>query len=72
MKEVIVTMNHVRSAGMCARESRNWCRARGLDWNEFITNGFPAHVLLDTNDSLVNPVVQIAINDPNAKWVDVN
>lgn len=67
--EVIVTMNHVRAGRMCAREARNWARKQGLDWNEFITNGFPESVLTATGDPMAMQIVEIARADPNVRRI---
>jgi len=67
--DVIVTIAHLRGAGMCSRQPRGWMEKHGLSWNEFITNGYPASVLLATEDSLVQPVIDVARRDPNVKRV---
>jgi hypothetical protein len=71
MREVIVTMNHVRSCRMCAREARTWAKSRGMNWTEFITNGLPEHTLTETGDPMALKVVEFARNDPDARWIDV-
>jgi hypothetical protein len=50
-------LRDVRAAGLCHRGSREWCVAHDVDWSDFITNGIPAQVLLDTNDPIVARVV---------------
>lgn len=67
--DVIVTVAHLRMAGMCARQPRQWMVSHGLSWSEFITNGYPATVLLNTGDDIVNRVIAIALADPEAKYV---
>lgn len=58
--DLIVTIAHLRAAGMCARQPRQWMARNGLDWTEFITNGYSVKVLRATGDALVEPVIAIA------------
>lgn len=66
---VIVTIKHLRDAGMCAREPRKWFAKQGLSWSDFITDGLPESVLVATGDALAMKVVEIARNDPDAQRV---
>lgn len=61
----IVTIAHLRMAGMCSREPRAWMQRHGLNWNEFITNGYPTSVLLATGDSLALPAIEAARRRPD-------
>lgn len=49
---VIVTMRHVRSARLCSRGTRAWFEKHGLDFNVFLTTGYPAETIEGTGDSL--------------------
>lgn len=60
---VIVTMKHLRLARMCNREPRVFCERHGISWSDFVTNGLPAQVLLDTGDHFALKVVEIARKD---------
>jgi hypothetical protein len=57
---VIVTIRHLRAAGMCSREPRRWFKQQGLNWSDFATEGLPASVLIATADPLALKVVEIA------------
>lgn len=57
---LIVRMKHLRAAGMCNREPRIWFKRQGLSWSDFITNGIPASILIETGDGLAAKVVEIA------------
>jgi hypothetical protein len=57
---MIVTIRHLREAGMCSREPRKWFAKQGLSWTEFVTNGLPEEVLIATGDPLAMKVVEIA------------
>lgn len=65
--DVIVTMKHVRSIGMCSREPRAWMAKNGFNWTDFLNNGIPASRLIATGDALVERVVEAARNDPDAR-----
>lgn len=60
MSDVIVTIAHLRKAGMCTRTPRQWFAKHGLSWNDFVTHGIPESELLATGDSLAHPVIAIA------------
>lgn len=57
---MIITIDHIRAAGMCARQSRVWAARHGIDWTDFLTNGIPEEVLLATGDVLAAQVVEVA------------
>ena len=61
MKEdVIVTIDHVRAAGLCVHGARTWFARHGLDFRAFLANGLPASVLLATGDAMAARVVDVA------------
>lgn len=49
---IMVNMRHVRSAKLCSRGTRDWFRKHNLDFNVFITTGYPVEVIEGTNDEL--------------------
>lgn len=57
---MIVTMKHVRAAGYCSRQPREWFKQQGLSWSDFVANGIDSEVLLATGDGLAKKVVDIA------------
>lgn len=56
--QLIVTVNHVRQAKLCARGARQWFGLHGLDWNEFITKGLPIERLEALNDAFATRACQ--------------
>lgn len=60
MTSVLVTINHLRAAGMCARAARPWFASKGLSWSQFISEGCDAEVIRATGDALALKVVAIA------------
>lgn len=60
MSDVVVTMEHARKAGMCARGVRSFFRRRGLDFRKFMQDGMPASELEKLNDAMVDQVVEVA------------
>lgn len=63
MNDPIVTIEHVRKAKLCTRGAREWAKANGLDYVQFLNYGYPASVLEATGDALVNKVIEIARNE---------
>lgn len=58
--EPVCYMRHVRKAGICAKGSRVWCQANGVDWSDFLANGIASERLLATKDPIVLRVVEEA------------
>lgn len=56
-------MKHIRQAKLCAGGARDWWKHRGLDWNDFLTNGIPIETLLETGDPDAKRVAELARND---------
>lgn len=63
--DIIVTMAHLRAAGYCSREPRQWMKRHGLDWSYFLEHGYSVGVLRATNDNLVERPIAKAIENPN-------
>lgn len=42
---MIITVDHARKLGFCAKGIRRWCANKGLDYNEFVQNGLDSSVL---------------------------
>jgi hypothetical protein len=55
--DVLVRMKHIRSAKLCSDGARGWFAKYELSWNDFLTTGLPASVLLATGDPLAERVV---------------
>lgn len=63
MNDVVVKIEHVRAARMCARGARQWFFRYGLDYAHFLTNGYPVEVIEGTGDPLGKLVADIARKD---------
>ncbi|EGC1288303.1 hypothetical protein H8526_002351 [Salmonella enterica] len=56
-----VTLAHIRQAGYCPQGARQFARRYGLDFRQFIRDGFiDADVLLATGDELARKLVEFA------------
>ena len=51
-EQIIVTMTHVRAAGLCSRGAKQWFARNGLDFRTFLTEGYPVEVIEGTQDAL--------------------
>lgn len=61
--DVLVTIAHVRAAGLCVHGTRTWFARQGLDFRAFLARGLPASVLLATGDAMAQRVVEVACRD---------
>jgi hypothetical protein len=57
---LIVTIDHVRAAGLCVHGTRTWFARQGLDFRAFLREGINADVLLATGDAMALRVVECA------------
>lgn len=56
-----VTLVHIRQAGYCPQGARQFARRYGLDFRQFIRDGFiDAEILLATGDELALKLVEFA------------
>lgn len=60
MTDLIVTIAHVRAAGLCVNGSRAWFARHGLDFRAFLRDGLDADTLLATGDAMAKRVVDCA------------
>ncbi|GAB3191966.1 MULTISPECIES: hypothetical protein [Burkholderiales] len=58
--DVLVTIAHVRAAGLCVHGTRTWFARQGLDFRAFLREGVDAEVLLATGDAMALRVVEHA------------
>lgn len=65
--ELIVTIQHLYTVptwtgrlGYCGQKSREFFRAKGWDWFQFLQHGIPASTLLATGDALAKHLVEHA------------
>lgn len=54
---MIITIDDIVKAGICATGARRWFRLRGLNFRDFMDNGIDAEVLLATGDAYAQQVV---------------
>lgn len=57
---MIITMRHVRKAGMCSRGARLFCSRLGWNWSGFLKNGVDEKTLLETGDAMAKHLVEVA------------
>lgn len=57
---LIITMRHVRAAGMCSRGARAFAQRHDLDMARFLRDGIPAEQLEATGDAMAIKLVEIA------------
>lgn len=58
--DVIVTMQHVRQARMCANGTRAFFMSHGLDFQAFLKHGIQASELEQLNDAMANQAIEVA------------
>lgn len=59
---MIVYMQDVRNAKMCAKGARSFFISHNLDFQDFLKNGIDSKLLLATNDTMALQVVEVAEN----------
>lgn len=62
MNDPVLTMEHMRKLGYCARGVRAFFERYELDYSKFLSDGIPASVLLavSNDDWMVQKVVEVA------------
>lgn len=65
--EIIVTIVHVRDAGLCSRGARAWFARHNLDFRDFLTKGLPISQIDALNDALGNKVAAAARDDAEGR-----
>jgi hypothetical protein len=60
--KIVVTIDHVRAAGLCVGGTRAWFDRHGLDFRAFLRDGCYAETLLATGDAMALRVVEYAHN----------
>lgn len=59
---MIIYMQDMRNAKMCAKGVRAFFIKHGFDFQDFLKNGIDAQLLLSTNDTMARKVVEVAEN----------
>lgn len=60
MSDAIVTLEHARRLGYCARGMRDFAERAGLDWQAFRERGLPVGVLEATGDGMAIAAARLA------------
>ena len=58
--ETVITIDHVRAAGLCVNGTRTWFARHDLDFRTFLREGCDAETLLATGDAMAQRVVSYA------------
>lgn len=58
--EIVVTIAHVREAGLCSRGAKMWFERNQLDFRHFLQHGYPVSVIEETGDALGLLVAKVA------------
>lgn len=60
---MIITLAHVKRAGMCAKGAREFFKRTGLiEWSEFVEKGIDSEKLIENGDAMALQVVEVAKN----------
>jgi hypothetical protein len=59
---IVVTMQHCREVGYCARGVRAFFKLHGLDLAQFLSEGLPAEVIESTGDAMALAAAKRARN----------
>jgi hypothetical protein len=59
-ERLLITIDHVRTAGLCVHGTRTWFARQGLDFRAFLREGIDAETLLATGDAMARRVVEHA------------
>lgn len=57
MNEPVVTVAHIRAAGLCMRGARAWAARHGVDWSRFVREGVPLTAFAGCDDPLLARVL---------------
>lgn len=57
---VIVTMRHIRQAGLCSRGLRKFAENHQFDFDDFLKNGMPLDQVRLIDDAMVQRVADLA------------
>lgn len=60
MSDVVVTLEHARRLGYCARGMRDFAQRTGLDWQAFREGGLRAEILEATGDGMAIAAARLA------------
>lgn len=63
MSDPIVTLEHCRSLGYCARGLRAFFARHGLNWDAFRVEGAPASQIEATGDAMAMAAARLARED---------
>jgi hypothetical protein len=58
--QTVITIDHVRTVGLCVNGTRTWFARHDLDFRAFLRDGCDAEILLSTGDAMALKVVDYA------------
>jgi hypothetical protein len=59
-EDTIITVEHIREAGMCVRGAKQWFALHGLNFQDFLLHGIPASKVTSLGDVFADKVVALA------------
>ena len=63
MSEILVTVSHIKNAGLCMRGARVWFARHDLDFATFLQSGLPISQIERVGDGLSDLVCAAARED---------
>lgn len=66
--DLVVTMEDVCAAGLCAAGSKTWFRAHGLDFAAFLRGGMTVKQLAALNDAMAQLAIEARIKREESTW----
>lgn len=63
-----VHVRHIRVQNLryCSRGSRLWFKLHNLDWADFVANGIPEEILINTGDAMA----LAAVDEARKEWAE--
>lgn len=55
---MIITIDHVKAHGYCAKGARAFLKEYGLNWQDFLANGIESSTLLATGNAMAIELVK--------------
>lgn len=55
---MLITINHIRTYGYCAKGARAFFEQHNLDWQDFLKHGIASEKLLATDNALAIELVK--------------
>lgn len=55
---MITTIEDIRSAKICMKGARKWCKNNNINWTNFCINGIDSNLLKNYDDALVKAILE--------------